>query len=78
MGKIQRYVYTVTEVAARYRACEKTIRKWAEDGRIPKPIAPGRWSVAQIEAHLRGEIFELLEKRLELGVDSACNSAGDA
>jgi predicted DNA-binding transcriptional regulator AlpA len=53
-SKIQRW-YGKKKVAARYDASMRTIERWVEKGRFPKPVrmANGRdyWSDTAIEQH---------------------------
>jgi excisionase family DNA binding protein len=48
---------TVGDLCAVYSVTPKTIHRWAETGRIPKPVPdPGtqrRWRAADVAAHLR-------------------------
>jgi predicted DNA-binding transcriptional regulator AlpA len=50
-----------SQVAARYQIHERSVDRWAKDGRIPKPIHRGKfplWSESQLEAYERRAVID--------------------
>jgi predicted DNA-binding transcriptional regulator AlpA len=50
-----------SQVAARYQIHERSVDRWAEDGRIPKPIHRGKfplWEESKLEAFERRAVIE--------------------
>ena len=46
-------VYTKSDLRRLLQCSGRTIERWVNAGRLPKPILPGRWSRSEVDDILR-------------------------
>lgn len=44
---------TAQRVAEAYQVTPRTVWRWSEQGRIPRPVRPGRWLLSEIMRDIR-------------------------